>query len=87
VPKSLRTIKKSAAKSSVSRSKLRSAVEQTSSSANKGRSKKIKAFGKKKTTVSAGSVSAFVHQPSIIRPMGTLGSWAGIASFVGSKDR
>jgi hypothetical protein len=101
--KSLRTIKKSAAKSSVSRSKLRSAVRATSgasvtksvagsqkkvrSSAKQGAAKKPGANSKKKATAKAKSVSAFVRQPSIIRPLAGPDAWDDLESFFGPKTR
>lgn len=111
VSKSLRTIKKSAAKSSVSRSKLRSAVKKASSagkmsetvlakkvsrSAKKVGAKVAKKGGGKKSTAKqlpgspklskADLISAYVHQPSIIRPVSS-GSWTSAPTFIGSKDR
>lgn len=109
--KSLRTIKKSAAKSSVSRSKLRSAVKKASSAAKtdktftakkaghaakKGGVKSAKKGSRKKSvgkhsasspqSSKADLMNAYVHQPSVIRPV--FGSvWTPARTFFGSKGK
>lgn len=95
----MRTIKKSAAKSSVSRSVLRSAVKKSSGSAKKtswgwaAKKKSAKKGGARKSAPKAKKGSNYasvagdwVHQPSVIRePKAKV--WRPFGLPIGSNDR
>ena len=100
VSKSFRTIKKSAAKSSVSRSKLRTAVKKSSSpgkaysfsakkashATKKGDARKPAAKKASGHRKSLNATDALVHQPSVIRPVAT-STWSTPRRPFGSKVR
>lgn len=96
MPKNTRTIKKSAAKSSVSRSVLRSAVKKSSGSAKKKawgwaakKTQAAKKAGARKSSPGAKPSSStvdWVHQPSVIREPGPK-VWRPLGALIGPKSR